>query len=161
MFRRSGGESDSSMRTCRASLLTLLAAAALADGGTAAAGGLVSPAPATAATPTRSASPYAWMHLSSFAPLSLRELLSLRLLTEPVRLLPAGWEPTATSSYADDLHRTTIDLGLRYRFSGMSSAQLGARITVLDCISIDPAGRFALGDSSSRVHGLIGFTYRY
>lgn len=94
-------------------------------------------------------------------PASLRDLITLRLPSSPVSLLPAGWEPAASSSHVDDLHRTTIDLGLRRQFSGHSSAQLGARITVLDCISIDPAGRFALGDSGSKVHGLVGFTYRY
>ena len=87
--------------------------------------------------------------------------VTLRVPLSPVSLLPAGWEPSASSSHFDDPHRTTLDLGLRRQFSGHSSAQLGARITVLDCISIDQAGRFALGNSGSKVHGLVGFTYRY
>lgn len=151
------------MRTVRPSLLTGLAALALGAAHAAHAGGLVAPAPAAAGASVAAAPTTAQARARrfSFTPLSLRELVNIRLPLSPASLLPTGWEPAASSSYADDLHRTTIDLGLRHQFSGHSSAQVGARITVLDCINIDQAGRFALGDGGSKVHGLVGFTYRY
>jgi hypothetical protein len=68
----------------------------------------------------------------NFAPELLRDLVKLTIPASPARLLPAGWEPAASSSYTGELHRTTIDLGLRRQFSGQQSAQLGARITVMD-----------------------------
>ena len=152
------------MRICRPSLLTCLAAAALAAAPAAPAGGIAAStreaaAPAGAAA-RATATPARPRHFG-FKPLPLRELMSLRLPLSPARLLPEGWKRAATSSDTGELHRTTIDLGLRRQFAGRSSAQVGARITVLDYISIDNAGRFALGDSGSKIHGLIGFTYRY
>jgi len=151
------------MRTCRLSLLTYLVFAALPVTRPAFAGGVAAAAPAAA--PVVAASPgrphRATPRRFNFTPISLRELVKVRLAVSPASFLPEGWEPAATSSYADDLHRTTIDLGLRRQFSGYRSAQLGARITVLDCMSIDNAGRFALGNHGSKVHGLVGLTYRY
>ncbi|MCC7464211.1 MAG: hypothetical protein IT480_17340 [Gammaproteobacteria bacterium] len=151
------------MRTSHSSSLSCLALTALAAQG-AHADDLRAPAsvaapPATAAVRARTGSAQPW-HFG-FTPLSLRELMNLYLPRSPASLLPDGWEPAVTSSRTEALHQTTIDLGLRRQFAGRSSAQLGARITVLDCISIDNSGRFALGDSGSKVHGLIGFTYRY
>lgn len=151
------------MRICRPSLLTCLAAAALAAAPAAPAGGIADPthdAAAPAAAANAAATPARPRHFG-FKPPSLRELMNLRLPLSPASLLPEGWKPAATSSYTGELHRTTIDLGLRRQFAGRSSAQVGARITVLDYLSIDNAGRFALGDSGSKIHGLIGFTYRY
>jgi hypothetical protein len=151
------------VRTCRPSLLTCLAAAALAAAPAVPAGGIAAPARVAAppAGVTRAAATPARPWHFGFKPLSLRELVNLSRPLRPTSLLPEGWEPSATSSYTGELHRTTIDLGLRRQFAGRSSAQVGARITVLDCISIDNTGRFALGDSGSKIHGLIGFTYRY
>jgi hypothetical protein len=151
------------MRACRPSLLTCLLLAALPATRPALATGVA--AAARAAGPVVKA-PRGRPHRVtprrfSFTPISLRELVKVRLPGSPASFLPEGWEPAATSSYAGDLHRTTIDLGLRRQFSGHKSAELGARITVLDCISIDNAGRFALGNHGSKVHGLVGFTYRY
>ena len=150
------------MRACRPSLLTCLLLAALPATRPALATGV---AAAPAAGPVVAASPGRPHRVTprrfSFTPISLRELVKVRLPGSPASFLPEGWEPAATSSYAGDLHRTTIDLGLRRQFSGHKSAELGARITVLDCISIDNAGRFALGNHGSKVHGLVGFTYRY
>jgi hypothetical protein len=150
------------MRACRPSLLTCLLLAALPASRPALATGT---AAARAAGPVVAASPgrpnRVTLRRFNFTPISLRELVKVRLPGSPASFLPEGWEPAATSSYAGDLHRTTIDLGLRRQFSGHKIAQLGARITVLECISIDNAGRFALGNHGSKVHGLVGFTYRY
>jgi len=151
------------MRTCRLSLLTCLVLAALPAAHPAFAGGLTAVAPA--AGPVTATSPGRLHRLTShrfnFTPISLHDLVKARLPGRPASLLPEGWEPVASSSYAGDLGRTTIDLGLRHQFSGQQSAQLGARITVLDCINIDNAGRFALGNHGGKVHGLIGISYRY
>jgi hypothetical protein len=151
------------MRTCRPSLPACLTAVALTAATPVLAGGLLTPAPATVpvAAATRTHAAPLRVRRFNFALPALRDLVSLRMPASPASLLPEGWEPAASSSYADELHRTTFDLGLRHKFSGNASAQLGARITVLDCISIDHAGRFALGNSGSRIHGLIGLNYRY
>ncbi|MFO1400671.1 MAG: hypothetical protein U1F30_05570 [Steroidobacteraceae bacterium] len=152
------------MRTCRPSLLTCLAAVALTAAQAAPAGGFASPAPAaTASRATRTPTAPARGWHFGLTPAALRDLVNLRLPLQfsPAKLLPEGWEPAASSSYTDELHRTTIDLGLRRQFAGHASAQVGARITVLECINIDDAGRFALGNGGSKVHGLIGFSYRY
>lgn len=138
-------------------LAALSAAPAALAGGIAATASAVRPAVAPASMRRRHPAP----KRLDFTPISLRELVKAKFPGSPASFLPQGWEPAASSSYAGDLHRTTIDLGLRHQFSGQQSAQLGARITVLDCISFDNAGRFALGSRGSKVHGLIGFTYRY
>jgi len=151
------------VRTCCLSLLTCLVLAALPAAQPASAGGLTGAAPA--ARPVTAASPgrlhRVVSHRFNFTPISLHDLVKARLPGSRASFLPEGWEPAASSSYAGDLHRTTIDLGLRHQFSGQQSAQLGARITVLDCINIDNAGRFALGNHGGKVHGLIGISYRY
>lgn len=164
--RTSGGAPDGSMRTCRPSLPTWLMLAALCAAPAALAGGIAATASAArpavaavAAAPAHRRLPAPKRH--DFTPVSLRELVKAKFPGSPASFLPQGWEPAASSSYAGDLHRTTIDLGLRRQFSGRQSAQLGARITVFDCISFDNAGRFALGSRGSKVHGLIGFNYRY
>ncbi len=150
------------MRGWRPSLLTCLTVGTLTVAASAHAGGLVSPAPATvAADSVRTHAVSAWTRGFGFAQASLRELMAVRLPLGPASLLPAGWEPAATHSRTEELRRTTIELGLRHRFAIGASAQVGARITVLDCINVDQSGRWALGDGGSKVHGLIGFTYRY
>jgi hypothetical protein len=151
------------MRTCRLTLLTCLTLAALPATRPAFAGGIA--ASASAGAPAAALSPLRLHSLAprrfNFTPISLRELVKARLPASPASFLPAGWEPVASSSYTGDLRGTTIDLGLRHEFSGHQSAQLGARITVLDYISIDNSGRFALGNHGSKIHGLVGLTYRY
>jgi len=151
------------MRTCRLSLSTCLLLAALPATRPVFAGGIAAATPATgpmvAASPHRSHRVLA--RRFNFTPILLRELVKVRHPGSPASFLPEGWQPAASSSYAGDLHSTAIDLGLRHEFSGRQSTQLGARITVLDCISIDDGGRFALGNHGSRVHGLLGFSYRY
>jgi len=154
---------DGFMKACRPSLLTCLVLAAVMAAPAALAGNFPATAPsirpAHAAAPSRRHRPAP--RRLDFSPVALRELVRMKFPGSPAGVLPDGWKPAVSSSYAEDFRPTTIDLGLRHQFAGQQSAQIGARITILDCISVDSNRRFALGNRGSKVHGLLGFSYRY
>jgi len=148
------------MATCRSPLRASLAIAAALAVSPAFAGGIAATAnvqrpPAGARAHARAA-----LRHFNFSAAALQDVVRARLAAGPAQLVPRGWEPAATSSRLEEPRQTSLDLGLRREFSGRQSAQVGARIMVLDCVSIDNSGRFALS-GHGKVHGLIGITYRY